>query len=567
MNKYDPFSKIFSSCLHPFDLVEQAPSLTEPDPLRAKLWRDSSNNWCCLSRLDGVFFPSVLTSASDARDFRHAFASGKDALFLAEDGRPLALVDAGSLAAALLAEVNHSHALMEAVLSTADELVVAIDENGEVDLFNERASQMYKIRGQEIIGRPITDFFSNLQITKVQYNAITTGQAVRDKYHQPVLGSHVLINASPVLLEDGVVGAVSMEREISETMRLSSELTLSNKKVSNLQREIEEINRPAEAFDKIYGRSDALTSVVDMAKRVANTDVSILLRGESGTGKELFAEAIHRAGKRRDKPFVVINCGAIPASLFESELFGYQPGSFTGADKRGRKGKFDEANQGTLFLDEVGELSPDMQVKLLRVLQNQRFYRVGGGDPIHVDVRVISATNRHLEDMIEDGSFRDDLYYRINVVSLEIPPLRERREDISQLVYLFVREFCLKQGIAAKHIEPEVINYLINYSWPGNIRELRNVVERLVVLSEANNITIDSLPGLIKYGEDEQTGETFAGGLANITDKAERDVIMQALDKCNGDRSRAARLLNIPRSTLYYKLNKYHLNNKNINHV
>lgn len=528
------------------------------------IWPDEQRVWRARSEGGQQFTPVVLHENAGEAELAAAFASAYPALIVGADGRPRGMARAAAYCAYVLRERNRAIALIDAVLDTADELICGIDEHGVVTMFNARAEQLYKIKREEIVGKPITDFFSDLVITKVQHNAITSGQVVRDQYHQPVLGAHVLCNAGPVLMQNRVIGAVTAEREITETMRLSNELARSNTQVSNLQREIMKINRPTDAFGKIYGQSPALTSVVEMAKRVAHTDVSILLRGESGTGKELFAEAIHRASSRHDKPFVIINCGAIPFNLFESELFGYLPGSFTGADRRGRKGKFDEANHGTLFLDEIGELPLDMQVKLLRVLQNQRFYRVGGGDPIAVDVRVISATNRPLEKMIEEGLFRDDLYYRINVVSLEIPPLRERKEDISQLVRLFVRECCMKQGIPAKHIEPEVIEAMRRYSWPGNIRELRNVAERMVVLSESGSITADNLPSLIKYENDSNgLGDEF-GCLLDITDKTERDLIMQALDKCGNDRSRAAKLLGIPRSTLYYKLNKYGMQGKNI---
>lgn len=357
-------------------------------------------------------------------------------------------------------------------------------------------------------------------------------------------------------------GAVTAERDITETMRLSNELARSNTRVDHLRREIDKYSRGNDSFDLITGNSQALLAVVDMARRIANTDVSILLRGESGTGKELFAEAIHKSGRRHDQPFVVINCGAIPANLFESELFGYQPGAFTGADRKGHKGKFDEANHGTLFLDEIGELPLDMQVKLLRVLQNQQFYRVGGGDPVKVDVRLISATNRDLQQMVEDGQFRDDLYYRINVVSLELPPLRDRKEDIPLLVYQFLREVCLKQGISVKQLQQEVLTCLMNYSWPGNVRELRNVIERLVVLTEGNEITQDLLPATIKLGEEYRETGLAAGGLQLAADKAEKTMLIQALTVCQGDRSRAANYLGIPRSTLYYKLKKYGIQKK-----
>ena len=477
-------------------------------------------------------------------------------------GEPRGLATRTAANTHLLRTAKRAVATLEALLQTSSESICAIDEQGIVTLWNTQAEQRYHIPRKKIVGREVQDFFSNLLITKVQYNAMTSGNPVRDQYHQPMLGVHVLTNASPIVDGRQVWGAVTAERDITETMRLSNELARSNTRVDHLRREIDKYSRGNDSFDLITGNSQALLAVVDMARRIANTDVSILLRGESGTGKELFAEAIHKSGRRHDQPFVVINCGAIPANLFESELFGYQPGAFTGADRKGHKGKFDEANHGTLFLDEIGELPLDMQVKLLRVLQNQQFYRVGGGDPVKVDVRLISATNRDLQQMVEDGQFRDDLYYRINVVSLELPPLRDRKADIPLLVYQFLREVCLKQGISVKQLQQEVLTCLMNYSWPGNVRELRNVIERLVVLTEGNEITQDLLPATIKLGEEYRETGLAAGGLQLAADKAEKTMLIQALTVCQGDRSRAANYLGIPRSTLYYKLKKYGIQKK-----
>ncbi|MDO4582235.1 MAG: sigma 54-interacting transcriptional regulator [Bacillota bacterium] len=551
-----------SELLAPFTILAVAPEADElpPPSDSTAIWRQGSD-WYASTAEQGHFLLPVICEDSSQSGLKPLFDSAPLVLVTDVGSQPVGLLTAAGFHDYVWRKMRQTTALLHSVLATVNDLVCAVDTDNRVLLWNDQAEERYKIKREEILGRNLSDFFSDLVITKVQRDTMDEAKTIRNKYHQPVLGSHVLSNASPVVCGDQLIGAVAVEREITETMRLSNELARSTTQIHNLKSEISKINKKPNAFEHILGRSQSLLSVIDMAQRVANTDVSILLRGESGTGKELFAEAIHRASSRSDKPFVVINCGAIPANLFESEIFGYQPGSFTGADRKGRKGKFDEANHGTLFLDEIGELSLDMQVKLLRVLQNQKFYRVGGGDPIEVDVRLISATNRDLEKLIEEGNFRDDLYYRINVVSLEIPPLRERRDDISQLTYLFVREFCVKQGISVKHIEPDVINYMMNYSWPGNIRELRNIAERMVVLSEAHNITADNLPGLIKYHEDISEND-FTSGLNDITGRTERELIIQALEKCNGDRSKATKLLGIPRSTLYYKLHKYQIDNK-----
>lgn len=540
-------------CLSPVDIFPSAPP--ELGSGSSRVYPGEGDRWM----LEGEILPALPVD-TPWEDLLQALDENPRVLILDEKDWPLGLALPGPVSEYLLSVARRAVDTMEALLFTSNESICAIDEQRRVTVWNSQAEQRYKIPRSEILGRDISGFFSNLLITTVQYNAITSGKAVRDRYHQPMLGEHVLTNASPIVSGDAVIGAVSAERDISETMRLSHELARSNTKVNNLKREIDKYSRGTDSFDMIIGDSPALNSVVDMARRIANTDVSILLRGESGTGKELFAEAIHKSGKRHDQPFVVINCGAIPANLFESELFGYQPGAFTGADRRGRKGKFDEANHGTLFLDEIGELPLNMQVKLLRVLQNQRFYRVGGGEPIEVDVRLISATNRDLNRMIEEGEFRDDLYYRINVVTLELPALRERKEDIEMLASQFLRDFCLKQGIPIKRLEPAVMNYLANYHWPGNIRELRNAIERLVVLSEGKSITVGDLPAQIRFSMmDYEEGPMPGGGLHGAADKAERGIILQALETCHGDRSKAAKYLGIPRSTLYYKMNKFGL--------
>jgi transcriptional regulator with PAS, ATPase and Fis domain len=245
----------------------------------------------------------------------------------------------------------------------------------------------------------------------------------------------------------------------------------------------------------------------------------------------------------------------IPPSLFESEIFGYESGAFTGADKRGKMGIFELTDNGTLFMDEIGELPLDMQVKLLRVLQDGIFFRVGGSTPIKVDVRIIAATNRSLEDMMANGTFREDLYYRLNVVSLEIPPLRERREDIPELVYLFLQEF---SQLYSKHItklEPGVMATFLAYAWPGNIRQLKNVIERMVILTEGDTVPETAIPDTLKVNSrQDQISSTV--GLASVTEQTERELIIRTLKQVNGNRSEAARMLGIPRSTLYYKMHQ-----------
>ena len=538
------------------EVNEEPPNRVIPLGMYALVW-PSGGSWSAQDAHGRTYIPILFTDGEDSSVLMAKLKQSDKILLLDGSNKPLGMLNTAAYSAYLLQEKEHLEAVMTTLLHTVSEAVTVIDSNNIVTYWNEQAESQYRIKSEEIVGRDINDFFSNLLITQVQNNTLAEARDIRDRYHQPVLGSHVLSNASPVLYQNHVIGAVVAEREITETMRLSNELARSNLKVNSLKSEITKISRSSDAFYKIYGRSDALKSVIDMAKRVSRTNVSILLHGESGTGKALLAEAIHLESERSDNAFVVVNCGAVPDYIFEGELFG-----ISGEGSIAHPGKLGEAYGGTLFFDEISKLSLDMQTKILRVLQEHHYHSVGSNQLVDCDVRLISASECDLEQLVKEGRFLEELYFRINVVCLDIPPLRDRKEDISQLVYLFVREFCLNQGVPVKHIDPEVINYMLNYSWPGNILELRNIAERMVALSDDNNITTAYLPSLLKY-KDYSGNEDFGGGLSDITDKTERDLIIQALDKSNGDRSKAAKLLGIPRSTLYYKLKKYQIGNKN----
>jgi two-component system NtrC family response regulator len=312
-------------------------------------------------------------------------------------------------------------------------------------------------------------------------------------------------------------------------------------------------------FENIIGRSKVLLRVLEMASRVAAADSTVLIRGETGTGKELLARAIHHNSRRSSRPFVTINCAAIPKELLEAELFGYTRGAFSGA-YMAKPGKIEMADGGTLFLDEVGELPAEMQVKLLRVLQQGEIEKIGSTVTGRVDVRVIAATNRNLQNMIEDGTFREDLYYRLAVVPLELPPLRERRDDIPELVQHVFCRIKERQRQHALRISPSVISHLSNYGWPGNIRELENVIERMVVLAGSDEITSADLPEEIRrvpVARDSVLLELPEGGIS--LEAVERDLLLRALEKFNWNQSQAARFLDISRRTLIYRMEKYAL--------
>ncbi len=311
---------------------------------------------------------------------------------------------------------------------------------------------------------------------------------------------------------------------------------------------------------QIIGKSKGIRAVLSMVDRAAPSKSSVLITGESGTGKELVARAIHFASPRKDGPFVSVNCMAFNAGVLESEIFGHEKGSFTGAVAM-RRGRFELANGGTLFLDEIGELSHDMQVKLLRVLQERKFERVGGTEEITVDIRVVTATNKDLLQEVEKGNFREDLYYRLNVVHLNLPPLRERREDIPLLVAHFAEKLCKENGLPAKTFTPQALDTLCAYEWPGNIRQLENMVERCIVMAPAERIDVQDLP---PEARDEETQLKSAVdllpvelNLADTLDKLEAALIRRALARADFVQVKAAELLGLSKSLLQYKLRKY----------
>jgi transcriptional regulator with GAF, ATPase, and Fis domain len=350
----------------------------------------------------------------------------------------------------------------------------------------------------------------------------------------------------------------SLKKALAEVQRLKDRLHQEN---IYLQEEI----RVAGNFDQIIGRSEPLRKVLRQAEQVAPLDTTVIILGETGTGKELLAHAIHNLSRRKGRPLVKVNCAALPGTLIESELFGHEKGAFTGADAR-RIGRFEIANGGTLFLDEVGELPLDMQAKLLRVLEQGEFERVGGSHPIKVDVRVIAATNRHLEDAVRKGEFRSDLYYRLNVFPITLPPLRERREDIPILVSHLVKQFSKKIGKTIEAVPQETMARMRTYSWPGNIRELRNVIERAVIITQGSKLNvIDDLniqvmePGHYSQNERHDDFTDSIPPVVETLEQTEYNLIMRTLQsvhwKLEGPGG-AAELLNLHPSTLRSKMRK-----------
>lgn len=321
-------------------------------------------------------------------------------------------------------------------------------------------------------------------------------------------------------------------------------------------------------FANIIGSSGKIQKVFSLIEKICDTDTTVLIHGESGTGKELIAQALHYQGARRHGPFVPVNCGAIPGELLESELFGHEKGAFTHAI-RTRIGRFEMAHGGTVFLDEISEMSPMLQVKILRVLQERRFERIGGTKTIKSDFRVIAATNRNLEEEVRTGSFREDLYYRLNVIPVEAPPLRERTSDIPLLVSFFIEKYNSSKRKVIAGVSPEVLSCLMNYRWPGNVRELENVIERMVILAMGEELSLDDLPRRIRdNGFSGSPAVESIGGEEFVLSEAvadfEKRLIIQALNRTNWVKNQAAKLLNVNRTTLLEKMKRYSLINPSL---
>jgi len=458
------------------------------------------------------------------------------------------------------------------VVDSAIDAIVTFDTNRRIVLFNEASEKVFRCSAAEAIGHPL-DRFLGENLRKSIEDAISPAGGLEAR---PFLwapdgvsarradGTEFTIEAtiSRVETQTGMLFTLIL-RDIEQRLRAEEELRQLGLQKEYLLEEIKEVHN----FEEIVGQSRALAEVIEKVKLVASTDSSVLILGETGTGKELVARAVHSNSERRNRPLVKVNCAALPGGLIESELFGHEKGAFTGATAR-RVGRFELAHGGTIFLDEIGDMPPDLQVKLLRVLQEHAFERLGGSDVIKVDVRVIAATNRDLLRSIAEGAFRQDLYYRLNVFPVHLPPLRERCEDIPPLVHYFVRRFSLKIGRKITRIQRETMERLVGYDWPGNVRELENVIERAVILSRG--IELEVAPGVLpeqdaiapklaapsrSAHEEQRAGVPSPQSIKQV----ERDHILQVLMRTNwrieGSEGAAA-LLNLNPSTLRSRMKK-----------
>ena len=430
--------------------------------------------------------------------------------------------------------------------------ICAVNNEGVVILWNSFMEERYGIKSDDIVGRPISDFLEDTICERVLRRRIGISDVYSTYKKQDMYG---LVHANPIFFGGEFVGVVSTELDVTEARNLSFELEKTNEKLKYLQDEVKNLSNGV--FEGILGKSDKIEKAKAIAKQVAKTSSSIFIWGESGTGKEVFSRAIHEQSGRKGA-FVPVNCSAIPAELFESEFFGYESGAFTGANKKGKSGIFELAKDGTVFLDEIADLPLNMQAKLLRVLQEKEVRRVGGEKTIKINPRIISATNKDLEKMVKEEKFREDLYYRLNVVEIKIPPLRERKEDIGILLHYFLDEMCRENGKPRMSLSKEAYKILENYRWKGNIRELKNTVENMVVLSDSSIIEKDAIPSyIVESAKNSTDDEDYPLDLTSAIEKLEIKNITKALEMSKGNKAKAAKILNIPRTTLYYKLDLY----------
>ncbi|ASN04557.1 sigma-54 interaction domain-containing protein [Virgibacillus necropolis] len=492
-----------------------------------------------------------------------SFFDKSETLLVHDGGNFIGYINAFDFTKQLANTYQEMQAYFQTILDTIDASCTVIDSNESVLIWTEGAEKIFSVKKPDIIGKPITNFFNtdNLALLKT----LKDGTSLHHSQHKAREDLVVLINSSPVYLNKQIIGAVVSETDITSQIRLNNELYSATEKVFNLEKEVNKLMPTDDPFKLIRGNSSALKRTINMTKKAATTETNILIHGESGVGKELFAKAVHNIREGQNAPFVAINCGAIPSALFESEIFGYERGAFSGADQKGKKGKVELAKGGTLFLDEIGEMPLEMQVKILRLLQERKFYPVGGTKEIEVDFRVVAATNRDLKELIKEVKFREDLYYRLNVVSLEIPPLRKRPEDIIELTHYFLYEISIKYKRPIHGISQTVMRALLQHDWPGNIRELKNVVERLVVFSDEGEIKIEDIPFEINGMELPNGRKTSYPSIFNESDNRslnerlqefEKEIIMKELEKEDGNKLSCAKKLQVTRATLYNRMNK-----------
>ena len=442
---------------------------------------------------------------------------------------------------------------LDVMLNETDECIIFVDVEGKIVELSYAYAKFLGVNREDVIGKLVTDVIENTRLP----NVIETRVAEIAQAHK-IKGKNMIANRIPIIRNGKVEGAFGrvLFKNVEELDELYKQIGDMTQELNFYERSFAKSNSSKYGADDIVGNSPAMGELKKTIKHIAYSKSNVLILGESGTGKELVAHAIHSEYHGEDKPFVCVNCAAIPSELLESELFGYEEGSFTGAKKGGKIGMFQAADGGTLFLDEIGEMPLQMQAKLLRVLQDKKVKKVGSNEAKPVNVRIIAATNRDLEGMVKEGTFRDDLYFRLNVISVNIPPLRERVEDLPMLVEVLIDKVSGNPYMDARGISPEAMEYIKKYSWPGNVRELENVIEHAANFVGSDGIIhVNNLPKVVTGLEKSSEIKT----LKQIVDEIERQTIVNALHNNNGSRVKAAKALGISRTSLYEKMEKHNI--------
>lgn len=459
-----------------------------------------------------------------------------------------------------ITNLREIQSFLEAIIGATQDAISVADADGKGLMINQAYTRLTGLTEKDVIGKP-----ANVDIAEgpsMHMQVLRTRQPVKNvPMKVGPLRREVVVSVDPVFVGDELKGSVGVIRDVSEIIRLTEELDQVKKMVRRLEAKY--------TFDEVVSVNPLVSQAVEQAKRVAATSATVLLRGESGTGKELFAHAIHSASSRRNKPFVRVNCAALSESLLESELFGYVDGAFTGARRGGRKGLFEEAEGGSLFMDEVGVMNLALQANLLRVLQEKEIVRVGDSKPTPVDVRVIAATNVPLEQLVAEGRFREDLYYRLNVIPIFIPPLRQRVEDLPSLCDQLLKKLNQEYGRSVVRVSPEVMDVFRRYRWPGNVRELENILGRSMMNMgfQDDVILLEHLPPISLEGDRAERMREAAeprledvslrGGLRETVERAEKAALKNALLRAGNNKTKAARLLGISIRSLYNKIDRY----------
>ncbi len=453
-----------------------------------------------------------------------------------------------------LKEIRELNCLLENIFNSTHEGYIVVNNDGQVIMLNRPMAELLGVTIETALGRHIREITPDNRLHQILWTGkLQYGEVVR------IRGKETVVMRSPLYNQGKMIGAVSkvLFQEVGQLLVLAERISSQRRNFSCPTILPHGSQAARYTVDNLIGASMNMLRLKETIRRVAQSPSTVLIRGESGTGKELVAHALHAASPRHRGPFIKVNCAAVPENLLESELFGYQEGAFTGAKKGGQIGKFEQANGGTIFLDEIGDMPLAMQAKILRVLQEKEVERLGDSRPRPVDVRIVAATNRDLEELIRQGHFREDLYYRLNVVSLYIPPLRERTEDLSLLVNHFIKKFNQEFGLLVRDLSPEVWEMLGAYDWPGNVRELENVMERAFNLVEGDIIEIKHMPHYLQKLSQGKKRALSNHTLTALLREVEKEALLEALATAGGNKMRAAKALGISRAWLYKKMKQY----------